>query len=191
MKSRSKKRFSLKHHFKLIPDVLIIIFVAGFILGILEGALIICNCPKVVVAGDFCCIDNNSNGICDSQENKSSIVVHAKGQGDVVIVSGYSITETHNETDVSPGTTPTTIITTTTSTTTTTVEEINQTIDDGAKNATEHCNNVELYIFRAIYNDGEESNVEILMRNDGAFDLKKFRIKVDDEENGLALQKRF
>lgn len=197
---------TLKTAFVLLFGILILGFLTGC--SILPGyytweltspaICYFCNCPRVVVTGDYCCIDKNLNGICDSQENNTRVVVEAKGEGNVVIVSGLNVVETDDtdgtQTTIAPSAIPTTS-TTSTTTTTTTIADLNQSInestDDGGENATEDCNNVDLMIFRARYNDGEDSNVEILMRNNGAFDIKKWRVKVYDEENGLALQQRF
>jgi hypothetical protein len=192
-KGSRKKELSKEAQIKLKRDLLIAGFVFVFILGILEGYFFISDCPKVIVSDDHCCIDNNTNAICDNQENKTNVIVHARGEGDVVIVSGETFLET-DDADAQVTTTTSSITTTSTSTTTsttnTTTSTTTSTTDDHGYGE-EDCDNIDLFIFRGIYNDGGDSNVEILMRNDGPFDIKRWRVKVYDDDNGLALQNRF
>jgi hypothetical protein len=179
-----------------MKDFIIYVWLIGLITGMAVGGLLFVKCPKVIVSEDRCCVDNNLNNVCDGQENETTVVVHAQGSGNVVVVSGLSISESGNANTLTTSTssnTQTTVrpsATTTTSTTTTTTlpaeEDSNSTLG-----AEETCDNAALSIYRVVYHDGEFSNVEVLMRNNGLFDIKRWLIKVYDEENGLALQNRF
>jgi hypothetical protein len=196
---RKKIEWPLEHFI----DFMFCICVAFLVAGMLIGGFLFWDCPRVALIGDHCCIDTNLNSICDSQEGVTNVVVQARGEGDVVVVTGLNVVERGSGSETVLSTAPTTTTTaprtsttsttsTTASITTSTTVDTNQTADQtGDGEIIEDCDHIDLYVIRVVYNDGEDSNVEVLMRNDGLFDLKKFRIKVYDEENGLALQQSF